>query len=286
MGRITPYLWFDKDADDAAHVYASAFPGARIASRMRQPEGAPLPAGPVMSVTVSLFGQDVILLNGGPAFAHTPAASFFVTLPSDAEVDAAWNALSRGGTALMELGQYPFSPRYGWVQDRFGVSWQLSRGDGPARMSAFLMFCGPRHGSAAAAVRFYQGLFEGSSIETMDQDGAGLVRRASFTLAGRPFMAFDGGADHAFAFTPGFSLFIACPDQDEVDRLWRLLGEGGEELQCGWVTDRFGVSWQVVPDALGRLMGGGSPEQSRRVMAAMLKMKKLDAAELQRAFDG
>jgi predicted 3-demethylubiquinone-9 3-methyltransferase (glyoxalase superfamily) len=292
MRKITPYLWFNDQAEEASRLYASLFKDAAVSGSSRYAEGAPRPAGSLMSVTVRLPGLDFIALNGGPAFAFTPAISFFVRCGTEGELDALWRGLSAGGTVLMDQGAYPFSARYGWVQDRFGVSWQLSLVKGPRRISPFLMFSGNRLGRAEEAIRSYVSLFDDSRVDSLElygagQEGpAGTVRRADFTLAGQAFMAVDSAMDHAFTFTPAVSMFVSCGSQEEVDRLWTALGAGGKEMQCGWLTDRFGVAWQVVPDELGRLLSGGTPEQSKRVMAAMLKMVKLDAGELRRAAEG
>jgi predicted 3-demethylubiquinone-9 3-methyltransferase (glyoxalase superfamily) len=286
MRKIAPCLWFNDQAEEAARFYTALFGGSRIVSTARYGEAGPGPKGSVMTVIFQVLGMDVMALNGGPAFTHTPALSFFVSLGTKGEVDALWRGLSEGGTVLMDLGEHPFSALYGWVQDRFGVSWQLSLADGPARIAPFLMFSGTQLGKAEEAMRLYASLFPGSSLDPVERDGDGRARHAGFRLDGQGFIAFDSAMDHAFTFTPAFSLFVSCGTQEEVDRLWERLSDGGVEVQCGWVTDRFGVSWQIVPEALGRLMGGGSPEQSKRVMTAMLQMKKLDVEGLRRAAEG
>jgi predicted 3-demethylubiquinone-9 3-methyltransferase (glyoxalase superfamily) len=145
-------------------------------------------------------------------------------------------------------------------------------------------------GRAEEAMNFYVSLFENSKIGNISRYGdagpgpAGSVMMATFELNGREFMALNGGPE--FTFTPAISFFVSCETQEEVDYLWDRLTEGGAPVQCGWLTDRFGLSWQIVPNALGELMQGGTPEQSARVMAAMLQMTKIDVAGLRRAFDG
>ncbi len=110
---------------------------------------------------------------------------------------------------------------------------------------------------------------------------AGTVMTVEFQLAGQELMALNGGPE--FAFSPAISLFVSCETQDEVDLLWEKLTEGGKEVQCGWLEDRYGVSWQVIPSALGELLGDPNPARSQRVMEAMLKMVKIDVDELRRA---
>ncbi len=106
----------------------------------------------------------------------------------------------------------------------------------------------------------------------------------TFTLEGQEFFALNGGPQ--YSFTPAISLFVNCETQQEVDELWRKLTDGGSEEPCGWLKDKFGLSWQIIPSALGKLMGDKDREKANRVMQAMLKMKKIDIAGLQRAYDG
>lgn len=135
------------------------------------------------------------------------------------------------------------------------------------------------------AVDFYVSIFKNSHINsTMVMPGGQQLLHASFTLDGQEFMAMDGGPH--FTFAQGTSLFVSCEDQAEVDYFWeKLTLDGGEPGQCGWLTDKFGLSWQVIPKALGQLMQGPDPTKSQHVMEAMLKMGKIDVAELERAYN-
>jgi predicted 3-demethylubiquinone-9 3-methyltransferase (glyoxalase superfamily) len=138
---------------------------------------------------------------------------------------------------------------------------------------------------AEEAARAYVSLFEGSEVTLVTPGPNGETQWVGFTLAGQRFMALNGGP--ANAFTEALSLFVRCRDQDEVDRLWAALtADGGQESRCGWLKDRFGVSWQIVPDRLGDLLGDPDPERSQRAMQAMLQMRKIDIAALERAADG
>jgi predicted 3-demethylubiquinone-9 3-methyltransferase (glyoxalase superfamily) len=289
MRKIAPCLWFDNQAEKAARFYTGLFEHSNIVQTVLYGDHGPQQKGTVMSVTFTLQGQDFTALNGGPAFPITPAISFYVSCKTEKEVDTLWKKLSDGGKALMELQQYPFSKRFGWVADRFGVSWQLSLTGTSTAIAPFFMFVGKQHGKANEAMDFYVSLFKSSKIDRVERYGAGeqgpagTVKHASFTLAGQPFMAIDSNAPHPFTFTPGISLFVSCETQGEIDRLWEKLADGGEEVQCGWVTDRYGVSWQIVPANLGELLGDGTSASANRVMKAVLTMIKLDMKELQRA---
>ena len=141
---------------------------------------------------------------------------------------------------------------------------------------------------AEEAMIFYTSIFKNSKIGEISRYGdagpmpKGTVLTATFQLDGQDFMALNGGP--AFHFTPAVSFFVNCETQAEVDELWQKLSAGGEEGQCGWLTDKYGVSWQIVPTVLGQLMQDPDPEKARRVTEAMLKMRKLDIAKLKQAY--
>lgn len=143
---------------------------------------------------------------------------------------------------------------------------------------------------AEEAARFYVSLIEGSEVTAVthyvddfpDPSRAGTVMTVEFRLGGRPFVALNGGPQ--FPFTEAISLSVDCADQAEVDRMWAALTEDGEEGQCGWCKDRYGLSWQIVPAVLRRLLSGGDPAGVSRAVAAMLRMGKIDVAALERAY--
>ena len=143
--------------------------------------------------------------------------------------------------------------------------------------------------NAEEAMNLYTSLFKNSKIVSVSRYGeagpgqAGTVMTATFTLNGQEFMALNGGPH--FKFTEAISFFVNCETQEEVDELWENLSEGGEKGQCGWLKDKFGVSWQIVPTALGELLGDKDPEKSKRVMEAMLQMHKIDIETLKQAYE-
>jgi predicted 3-demethylubiquinone-9 3-methyltransferase (glyoxalase superfamily) len=291
MLGINPFLWFDSEAEEASRLYVSALGNSGIGQVSRYGEAGPGPAGKAMVVSFKLEGRVINALNGGPVFAFNPAVSFFVSCESEGDADAAWKRLSDSGKVLMELGKYPFSEKFGWVEDRYGLSWQLSLGPGRKGVTPLLMFCGAAQGKAEEAMRRYASIFEGSRIEQVERYPAGeggregQVKRARFTLGGDEFMAMDSAVEQPFTFNPAVSFVVNCETQDEVDEFWEKLSEGGNKGQCGWLEDRYGVSWQIVPIAMAELMSG-DPERAARVTAAMLKMTKLDIARLREAFEG
>ena len=153
------------------------------------------------------------------------------------------------------------------------------------KITPFIMF----NNQTEEAVNLYVSLFKNSKIVSMNKvsEGGpgqvGPVMTATFVLEGQEFMAFDGGS--YFTFSEGISLYVNCETQAEVDELWEKLSAGGEKGQCGWLKDKFGVSWQIIPTALGRLLGDKDPKKAHNVMQAMLQMKKIDIAELERAYE-
>jgi len=287
--KIMPCLWFDHQASEAVLFYTSIFDGSKIVRTLYYGDAGPMPKGTVLTVIFQLLGQDFTALNGGPAYQMTPAISFFVECKAETELDAIWEKLSAEGTVLMELQAYPFSPKFGWVADKFGVTWQITLADSPTRITPFFMFVGKQHGKAEKAIKDYVPLFEDSRIDRLEryahgqQEPEGTVRQARFRLAGQDFIAMDSSGNHQFTFTPAISMFVSCDTQEEIDRLWKELSNGGQAQQCGWVTDTYGISWQIVPGILGDLLGDGMSIESARVMAALLQMEKLDMKRLQQA---
>jgi predicted 3-demethylubiquinone-9 3-methyltransferase (glyoxalase superfamily) len=142
---------------------------------------------------------------------------------------------------------------------------------------------------AEEAINFYSSIFKNSRIKNVSRYGeagpgpAGTVMSATFELEGQEFMALNGGPQ--YQFTEAISFFVNCQTQAEVDELWHKLSAGGEEGPCGWLKDKYGLSWQIIPTALGEMLADKDPEKARSVMEAMLQMKKIDIKTLQRAYD-
>ncbi|HEV2720233.1 MAG TPA: VOC family protein [Thermoanaerobaculia bacterium] len=289
MQKITPHLWFDTQAVEAAKFYTSLFDHSRIKNVTTLHD---TPSGSVDMVSFEIAGQGFEAISAGPLFKFNPSISFLVSCPTKEEVDKLWGALSAGGTTLMELGEYPFSDRYGWAQDRYGVPWQVVRHDGPQTITTVLMFTGKVSGKAEEAIRFYTSLFHGGSAgdvvrygkgEEPDQEGS--IRYARFALEGQPFAAMDSARAHGFAFNEAISLLVHCETQQEIDYYWERLSADPKAEQCGWLKDKYGLSWQVAPTAMEEMLASGDPKKIARVTAAFLKMKKFDLAKLREAYD-
>lgn len=296
MQKIIPHLWYDDKAEEAVAFYSSIFKNARKGNVTRYgEEGAKVsgrPKGSVMTVGFEIEGQRFIALNGGPLFSFTPAVSFFVGCESAEELDEKWRRLSEGGTVLMELDKYPFAERYGWLQDKYGLSWQLILAGRRQKISSCLLFVGKQAGKAEEAMNHYISLFSDSSIAGIErygkgeQDPEGTVKYAEFSLSGQEFIAMDSALEHSFGFTEAFSFLVECAKQKEIDELWQKLTEGGEEGPYGWLKDRYGVSWQISAAVLSELLEGSEPVKTERLMKALFQMKKIDIEALRRAYEG
>lgn len=294
---IVPCLWFDDQAEAAAQFYIDTFGGGSVSAISRYPESSDNPSGKprgsVLTVEFEVAGLRFTGLNGGPHFTINPSISFFVHVDTAAEADRLSGALARGGSVLMPLGEYAWSPRYAWVQDRFGVSWQVMAGKRPSGGGAVapcLMFSNERRGQAAAALQVYARVL-GGRVEALEHYAAGqgpedLIQHGRIAARGVSLTAMDSPIDHAFGFNEGLSLQVMCDDQAELDRCWAELSEGGEQGPCGWLKDRFGVSWQVVPAAIAEWLTSPDTAARERAFAAVMRMKKLDIAAIQAAFAG
>ena len=293
MDKITPHLWFDKEVVEATELYAGTFPDSKVIDVTTLPD---TPGGDTVVVTFQLWGQLFQAINGGPLFSFNPSVSFAVACDTIEQVDELWAVLSDGGSVLMPLDTYPFSERYGWTQDRYGLSWQIAHAGGQPvtqRITPTLMFVGDVCGQAEEAVNFYSSVFPDTNVGDVlrygagaDPDVEGTIQYSAFRLAGQDFAAMDSAQDHQFAFNEAISFMVGCDSQDEIDRYWNALSAVPESEQCGWLKDRYGLSWQIVPSALDEMLQTGTKDQIARVTAAFLEMKKFDLAELQRAYDG
>lgn len=298
MQKITPHLWFNTEAKEAAEFYAAAFPDSRV-DMVRTIHGTP--SGDCDIVSFTLAGQSFQAISAGPYFKINPSISFFVNFdPSrdpdaKAHLDELWAKLSEGGTALMPLQAYPFSKHYGWVQDKFGVSWQLilTNPEGEPRpfIVPSLMFVGENAGKAEEATNKYMSIFKNSKRGAlarypagMEPDKEGTLMYTDFMLENQWFAAMDSAHAHQFAFNEGISLVVHCDTQEEIDHYWQLSAKPEAE-QCGWLKDAYGLSWQITPTAMETMMQEGDQAAINRVTNAFLQMKKFDIAVLKAAYE-
>ena len=273
---IYPCLWFDNQAKEAAAFYCSIFPDSKITSEN------------LIVTNWELYGQPFMGLNGGPVFKPNPSISLFITCETNEEVDAIWNKLKEDAIIMMALGSYDWSDYYVFLEDKFGVSWQIFKGkysDVNQKIVPSFLFTDSNFGKGNDAIAFYTTVFSNSKIEGVlfyeekEMQQKNIVKHAQFVVNNTVFMAMDGPGNHNFSFNEGVSFVINCDTQEQIDYYWdAFVNNGGQESKCGWCKDKFGVSWQIVPTILGSLMS--EPEKAARVMQAFLKMTKFDIETL------
>ncbi|ATL43192.1 VOC family protein [Elizabethkingia sp. HX WHF] len=279
---IFPCLWCNGDAKESAEFYCQVF-------------GGKITVDTPVVINIDLFGQKVMLLNGGPQFEKNPSISFLINCASEEDVQHYWDKLSDGGTALMALDSYPWSKKYGWIKDKYGATWQLYLGEmQEQRLVPTLMFMHQNNGKAMEAMEFYTNTFPDSKIEGIlkykdggeNGENPENVQHAQFIINNYTLSCMDSSFDHKFDFNEGISLVMMTNDQKETDHLWNtLISGGGRESMCGWLKDQYGVSWQIVPKRLIELMNDTDPAKSQKVVQAMLKMQKIIISDLEAAYN-
>jgi predicted 3-demethylubiquinone-9 3-methyltransferase (glyoxalase superfamily) len=302
MQKIIPHLWFDREAEEAVEFYVSFFPGSEVTS-ITKIHNVPTPTGDCDVITFELGSQPFMAINAGPLFKFNPSVSFILHFDPGKDGHARenlnrfWEKLSQGGNALMPLQEYPFSKLYGWIQDKYGLSWQLilTNPEGEERpfIVPSLMFVGAAPGKAEEAINFYLSVFKNSKRgitarypKGMESAKEGTIMFADFMIENSRLAAMDGAAVHDFRFNEAISLLIPCENQEEIDYYREKLSADPEAEQCGWLKDKYGLSWQVWPIMMGEMMRSGSREQIDRVTQAFLPMKRFDIAKLKEAYEG
>src|SRR5258706_1241888 len=292
MPNILAHLWFDKEAKEATAFYASLFPNSKVKNVTTITN---TPSGDCDIVRFDLHGQAFMAISAGPFFKFNPSISFFVMFDNESEIETVWKKLIDGGKALMAYDTYPWAHKYGWLQDKYGLSWQLSWRDShdmKQKITPYLMFTNDVAGRAKEALEAYTRIFPDSNTGLVvpytrdDGDKEGFIKHSRFTLAGQQFMAMDSSGAHEFNFNEAISFIVRCETQKEIDHYWENLSAVPASEQCGWLKDRFGVSWQIVPTALDTMLTSGDKEKVSRVTQAFLKMKKFDVEKLKHAYEG
>lgn len=296
--KITPNLWFDNNAEEAINFYVDAFPDSKIITTLHYPKTTEEGladfqldmAGKVLTIDFRLGDLRFTAINAGPTFKPNASISFMVNFdPSQDEqarehLDELWEKLSDGGETLMPLDEYPFSKRYGWVKDKYGFTWQLiltdPAGEPRPLIIPSLLFAGDNTNKAEEAINFYLSIFKDSkqgALARYEQDNgpakADSLMFADFQLGGQWLAAMDSGVEQDTPFSEAISLSVSCKDQAEIDYFWEKLSTVPEAEQCGWCKDKYGVSWQIVPENTEELL------KRPGAFANMMKMKKLIIAD-------
>ncbi len=277
--RITPCLWFDQQTEEAGAFYTKHLTNTKIVAQ-----------SPVVT-EIEVAGQGMTLLNGGPIYQANASISFFYVCDTEEEIERLCTVFSEEGSMLMPLDRYEWAEKYAWLNDRFGISWQFWLGDLKEvgqRLTPSLLFTGKQYGRAEEAIEHYSSIFKKPKQDGILRYGndeapeqAGKVKHAEIWLNGQKFMLTDSMQSPDLTFSEGVSLTIHCETQDEIDYYWEKLTENGEESMCGWLKDKFGVSWQVIPNVLSQIMG--DPEKAGKAAQAFREMRKFDIEKLVQA---
>lgn len=284
MHKITPYIRCTDNAQQVAEYYTTIFPDAKIH------EVNPIVTG------FEIFGQSMGTINGGenPDGKVNPSISFSLWINDKELTKQIRDKLMDGWKVLMEYAAYPRSEAYGRCSDKYGVSRQVMYSDTTPenKLIPSMMFIGENTGKAQEAMNFYTSLFPASKIGNIHRygpdapDKAEHIAHAEFTLVNQLFIAMDSWLDHKFNFNDGISLSVSCKDQTEVDYYRNAFtADGGSEVQCGWCKDKYGVSRQIVPVDIDKLLFNADHVKANKAMQAMLQMKKLDIAKIEEAFN-
>jgi predicted 3-demethylubiquinone-9 3-methyltransferase (glyoxalase superfamily) len=293
MKKIIPFLSFPDEAEHAVDLYICLFPDSSIRKLSFYGLEGPGPKATVRFCRFRLSGEDFAAMDGQAENLFIPAVSFVVNCATEEEADTLWNKLAERGAPLVMLDRYSLTRKYGWIRDRYGVTWQIDLLESAQRIVPHLLFTGEQDTRAEEAMTFYTGIFPDSRIlETVrygqgELGREGTIKRGRFLLADQEFMAMDCNIDEDFPFTPAISFWVECESQDELDHYWRRLSaDGGQEQAAGWLRDRYGVSWQIVPAELSEWLGAPDTEKARRVQVALSTMAKIHIEELREAYGG
>jgi len=296
--KITPNLWFNGNAKEAAEFYTSIFPDSNTVNTVYYPNSAEEGladfqlnmAGKELVIDFELKGQRFTAINAGPEFTFNQTVSFMVNFdPSQDDqaqehLNTLWDKLVEGGEVLMPLQEYPFSKRYGWAKDRYGLTWQLvlTNPDGEPRpfITPSLLFTKENVNRAEEAINAYVAIFKNTKVgrfarytEDTGPAKTGSLMYGDFMLEDQWFAAMDSGVEQDDTFNQAVSFAVSCKDQDEIDYYWEKLSKHPESEQCGWCKDEYGLSWQIVPENMGELM------QHPDAYKHMMQMKKIVVAD-------
>lgn len=274
--EISPCLWFNGQAKEAAEFYCSIFQNAEILS------------SDDVITHFAINRRNYSALNGGPMVQVNESISLMVYCGGDAEIERLYKLLQEGGEVNMELKSYQWSRKYAWVKDKFGVSWQLDVDpiNNPQNIVPTILFVNENKNKIKEAFSLYESIFPNSKMlmevpypeeSYMDE---GSIMFCQFKLNGNIFNAMSSSEHHDFEINEAVSFVLKCDDQEEIDMFWAELSkDGGKPGKCGWIKDKFGISWQVIPSKLEALML--DPDKAKFAAKAFLKMDKFIIADLE-----
>lgn len=263
-----PCIWFDTEAHQAVEFYQSIFKSISIISKND------------FVVYFEFDGTKFMALNGGKNYKPSPAVSYFVYCGGDEnKIDTIYEQLSQDGTILMPLNTYDWSAKYAWVIDKYGVSWQLDIDpiNNPQKIVPALLLVNEKASKVNEVCNYYLNVFNDSKL--MMTYGGETPAFAQLKLNNYLINIVSGeGESYDFDFTGGNSFVVECNTQHDIDTYWNYFLKDGEESMCGWIKDKYGVWWQIIPAVLKDLMS--NPDTAQKASAAFFKMKKFDIATL------
>lgn len=285
--KFAPCLWVDNQVEEMTELYTKVFENGKPLKTLYFLEDAHGKIGDILTQSVQLANQEFILLNGGPEFKATPSISYMVTCTSETQLQVLWQELSEGGKLLMNLVIYPGVGQFGWLEDRFGISWQFSldQSSSSQKITPCFMFSGEQYGNASRAVAEWIEVFQSGEILEHYSNEDSTTKLAKFTLHQQEFMAMDSAVDHNFTFSLANSFYVYCENQKEIDRLWTAITSKGTEMPCGWMGDRFGVAWQTVTRDMDTMLDRKNLTKALAVTQAVYGMMKIDSEELRRIYN-
>lgn len=285
--KFAPCLWVDNQVEQMTELYTKVFENGKPLKTLYFLEDAHGKIGDILTQSVQLANQEFILLNGGPEFKATPSISYMVTCTSETQLQVLWQELSEGGKLLMNLAIYPGVGQFGWLEDRFGISWQFSldQSSSSQKITPCFMFSGEQYGNASRAVAEWIEVFQSGEILDHYSNEDLTTKLAKFTLHQQEFMAMDSAVDHDFTFSLANSFYVYCENQKEIDRLWTAITSKGTEMPCGWMGDRFGVAWQTVTRDMDTMLDRKNLTKALAVTQAVYGMMKIDSEELRRIYN-
>lgn len=288
MNTFMPHLWFDHHALEAATFYVSLFDNAEIYRYYTIPA---TPSGDAIAVNFRIENMDIGALDGGPFFKMNPSVSLMVSCHTKEEVNHLYENLKQGGRILMPLDAYPFSDWYVWVEDRYGLSWQLIlEPEGYPKLRLNLLFADKVCGKAEKALQSYINIFPNAHIKAITyydegeaQDTRARLKYSELQLEDIELVLMDHGFGGEENFTEALSIIVNCDNQKEIDTYWEKLSKVPEAEACGWCKDDYGVSWQIVPRDFDDIFFEEDAQTCLRYTLALLEMKKLDIQALDNA---
>lgn len=292
--KIIPCLWFSDEVEEATNFYISLFENSQINGYDRYTKAGfkfhQKHEGSIASIDFELSGQKFVAINGGPIFHFSEAMSFYVYCETDEKFEALNEKLIKGGKVLMEKDKYFWSEKYTFLKDKFGLYWQLdvNKINSAQKIVPSLLFVNRKFSLLKEAFKFYTSIFQNSkqlyNFPYPPTEGIpeGTLLFSQISLNGYLINGMSSNYEHNFDFNEAISFMVMCDSQEEIDYYWEKLLNGGVAQRCGWLKDKFGVSWQILPAELSKLLFNAPLEKLEKIHSAIFQMIKLDWNELKK----